>query len=139
MKKEEEVLGKFDWDKELDEAGRTAFMDFQCGGDGLKKKESAEVLQKVVTLHLATERNKEELAIKKRETTIKMCDSIISGAGKLALAGVSVGGTIYGAKKFNEIIALDESYKVISNRAFRWSLDQILKPAMSAALQIVRF
>lgn len=137
--KTEDVLGKLDWEKELDEVGRTAFADFQCGGDGLKKKESAEVLKTVYTMHLAQERNKDEIAIKKREANIKLCESIIDGTSKLALAGIGVGGTIYGAKKISEMIALDESPKVISNRAFNWTLNQVLKAAMSAALNAVRF
>ena len=44
---------KFNWQKELDDAGRAAFRDLDCGGDGLKKSESAKVVQTLYTLHLA--------------------------------------------------------------------------------------
>lgn len=138
MGKKDETF-KFDWEIALDEAGCAAFKDLSDGGDGLKKSESVKVAQTLYTLHLADQRNKEEIAIKKRDNTIKMCETIIDGTGKLALAAATGVGIGFGIKNMNKITALDESYKVVSNRVFQWNLNQIIKPAMSAALQLVRF
>ena len=134
-----ELDWKLDWEQELDNAGRTAFNDFQCGGDGLKKKESTEVLKTVYELHLTEQKNKNEAAQKKRESNIELANSIINGSSKLAMAGISGVGIYFGIKNMSKITALEDSYKVVSNRVFQWNLNQIIKPAMSAALQMVHF
>lgn len=134
-----ELDWKLDWEQELDNAGRSAFNDFQCGGDGLKRKESTEVLKTVYELHLADQKNKNEAAQKKRDSNIELANSIINGTGKLAMAGFTGAGLYFGIKNMEKITALEDSYKVVSNRVFQWNLNQIIKPAMSAALQIVRF
>ncbi|MBO7450401.1 MAG: hypothetical protein J6U54_08525 [Clostridiales bacterium] len=130
---------KFNWQKELDDAGRAAFRDLDCGGDGLKKSESAKVVQTLYTLHLADERKERELKIKEHEDARETAQLILDGcktAGFFGLAGV---GLVEACKNYHSLLALEDSWKVVSNRVFQWNTQQILKAAMSSAAHLIHF
>lgn len=129
----------FDWKQELDEAGRSAFMDFQTGENGTRRKESAEILKTVYTMHLAEERAERELALKEKEANIELAETIIDGIGKGAMVIGTGAGLGFGIWGFSRVTALEDSYKVVSNRTFQWTLQQVLKPAMSMAMQLCKF
>lgn len=130
---------KFNWQKELDDAGRAAFRDLDCGGDGLKKAESAKVVQTLYTLHLADERKERELKIKEHEDARETAQLVLEGcktAGFFGLAGV---GLVEACKNYHSLLALEDSWKVVSNRVFQWNTQQILKAAMSSAARLIHF
>ena len=129
----------FDWRKQLDLAGETAFADLDCGSDGLKKKDSAEVTKTLYELYLADEKQKLEAEMKKKDAQRETAELILDGIKTGAFIGISGTSAVIAAKNYHKLLALDDSVKVISQKAFQWNTNQILKAAMSTAARLVHF
>lgn len=120
----------------LDEAVETAFADLDCGSDGLKKKESAEVLKTLYELELSQEeklaaekKSEEELKIKK-VTAIK--DACVGFAG----VGISAWGLHLYQKNFTELVAFEDAPKVLAQRPYMFNMSNIGKFALNGAMRL---
>ena len=130
---------KLNWRKELDAAGRAAFKDLDCGGDGLKKKESVEVVKTLYTLNLADERKERELKLKEHEDAREVAQLILDGcktAGFFGLAGV---GLVEAIKNYHCLLAVEDSMKIVPQRVLQHNTQQIFRAAMSYASQLIHF
>ena len=130
---------KFNWQKKLDEAGDAAFRDLDCGGDGLKKKESAEVVKTLYALHLADERKERELKIKEHEDARETAQLILDGCKTAGFFGLAGAGLFEAIKNYHSLLAIEDSMKIVPQRVLQHNTQQIFRLAMSYAGNLIHF